>query len=100
MQLLCFTSINPIEIANAKQKLQYLLFYCILYNFLIIPGRDSGVANFLECEKGRMTNEKFFLAETVYPANNAMQDPYGPCEGCPYRTRIDLVTGAVVPHMG
>ena len=34
-----------------------------------------------------------------YPANNAMQGPCEPCEGCPYGNRTDLAAGAVVaPH--
>ena len=35
----------------------------------------------------------------LFPANNAMQDPCGPCEGCPYGNRTDLAAAAVVaPH--
>ena len=30
------------------------------------------------------------------PANNAMQGPCRPYEGCPYGTRTDLAAGAVV----
>ena len=36
----------------------------------------------------------------LFPANNAMQGPYGPYKGCPYGTRTDLAAGAAVASHG
>ena len=43
--------------------------------------------------------QDFYESPPENPANNAMQGPCGPCEGCAYGNRTDLAAGAVVaPH--